>query len=310
MKNLAEWLTTEPWRGPLAAAALSLLALLTLPVTAWLPAAVVVLARLSGGPRPAMLAGIGAALPITWGFAPALGAIGAAALAAAVLVPPYVAGVLLERSRSLNLVFQVAALSAAALVFLAHLLLGQPASVLAPALEAVRPALEDLSRALTAVGVPSTAEEIGAATAQAAWAATAWLLLLHTMLAQFAALWLFGAIREPGLLGRQFRGLRLGSFVAWLAMAALVVNLGVQLTTGQPWQPAGDVLFVLACAFLFQALAVVHALRDAQVLGIGPVVLCYMAVVLLPMALVGIGFADTWVRFRERFGVAGPTSGA
>jgi len=24
-------------------------------------------------------------------------------------------------------------------------------------------------------------------------------------------------------------------------------------------------------------------------------------VVLVPMALVGIGFADTWVRFRERF---------
>jgi hypothetical protein len=32
-----------------------------------------------------------------------------------------------------------------------------------------------------------------------------------------------------------------------------------------------------------------------------PVVLAYVAVLLVPMALVGIGFADTWVRFRERF---------
>jgi hypothetical protein len=29
--------------------------------------------------------------------------------------------------------------------------------------------------------------------------------------------------------------------------------------------------------------------------------MAYVALVLLPMALVGIGVADTWFRFRERF---------
>jgi len=57
-----------------------------------------------------------------------------------------------------------------------------------------------------------------------------------------------------------------------------------------------------------QALAVVHGLRELQVIGLLPLILAYIAAVLLPMALVGIGFADTWVRFRERF--AGRPGGA
>jgi sulfite exporter TauE/SafE len=108
-------------------------------------------------------------------------------------------------------------------------------------------------------------------------------------------------MREPGLFGREFRALRLGRLVAWAMVAALAASVVVQLVSGKPWQPAQDVLFVLAGAFLIQALAVVHALREAQVLGALPVVLAYLAVALLPMALVGVGIADTWVGFRERF---------
>jgi len=96
--------------------------------------------------------------------------------------------------------------------------------------------------------------------------------------------------------------MKLGHFVAWMAVAALLVSLISQWLTGRAWQPAEDVLFVLACAFLLQALAVVHGLRDAQVIGPALVVLTYAAVALLPMAVVGLGFADTWVRLRERFG--------
>ena len=310
MQKFAEWLTARPARGFLAAAACSVLTLIALPVAAWLPAAVTVLALLAGGPRAAALAALGAAIPIAWTFAPLLGVAGALILAAAVLGPACLAGWLLNTSRSLNLVFQVVALSAAGLVLVAHLVLGNPATVLVPALEAMRPMFEETARVLAAMGVQSTPEQIGAATARVAWATGAWMLMLHTLLALFVALWAFGAAREPGLFGRQFRALRLGSFVAWIAVVALAVNLGARLATGQSWQPAEDVLFVLACAFLLQALAVAHALRDAQVLGTGPLLLCYVAVALLPMAVVGLGFADTWMRFRERFGQAKPQPGA
>jgi hypothetical protein len=61
------------------------------------------------------------------------------------------------------------------------------------------------------------------------------------------------------------------------------------------------VMFVLAAAFLMQALAVVHGLRELQVIGLPSVALAYVAVALVPVALVGIGFADAWIRFRERF---------
>jgi len=185
-------------------------------------------------------------------------------------------------------------------VLLVHLLLGDPTGVLMPLVDHVRPALEETARTLSEMGVQRTPEEIGEATARVAWATAAWMVLLHTMLAMFLGLWAFGSLREPGLFGRQFRAMKLGRFVAWVAVAALGVSLLSQWLTGSAWRPAEDVLFVLACAFLLQALAVVHALRDAQVIGPALVVLTYVAVVLLPMAVVGLGFADSWVRLRER----------
>jgi hypothetical protein len=300
MKKFAEWLTARPSRAFLVGASVSVLTLVALPLTAWLPAGVMVLALLAAGRVTASAAGLGAALPIAWGFSQVFGLGGGLVLAGTVLVPAYLAGNLLERSRSLSFVFQAVTLVACALVLLVHMLLGDPTGVLMPLVDYVRPALEETARTLSEMGVERTPEEIGAATARVAWATAAWMVLLHTMLAMFLGLWAFGSVREPGLFGGQFRAMKLGRFVAWLAVAMLGVSLLSQWLTGTAWQPAEDVLFVLACAFLLQALAVVHALRDAQVIGPALVVLTYVAVVLLPMAVVGLGFADSWVRLRER----------
>jgi hypothetical protein len=109
-------------------------------------------------------------------------------------------------------------------------------------------------------------------------------------------------LREPGLFGREFRMLKLGRVVAWIAVVALTVSLGAQFVFDRILLAADDLVFVLAAAFLLQALAVVHGLRELQVIGLLPVILAYLAVALVPQVLVGIGFADTWVRFRERFG--------
>jgi hypothetical protein len=108
-------------------------------------------------------------------------------------------------------------------------------------------------------------------------------------------------VREPGLFGREFRRLTLGHAIAWLLVAAFLASFVAHRVVAGGWQAVDDVLFVLAAAFLVQALAVVHGLRELQVIGLWPVVLAYVAVILVPMALVAIGFADTWVRFRERF---------
>lgn len=309
MKNVAEWLTARPVRGLLVAMLLAVFALFALPVLAWLPAGLLVLALLATGTRAAMLALLGAALPIAWGFSPVIGFGGGLVVAAAVLLPVYAAGSVLVGSRSLSFAFQAVTLGACGLVLLVRLVLGDPTGVLMPLLDVFRPALEETAKALADMGVDKTPEEIGEATARVAWATGAWMLLLHTMLSLFAGLWAFGMMREPGLFGRQFRELRLGTLVAWLAVLALVVSFVTQWASGRAWQPAEDVLFVLAGAFLLQALAIVHSLRGAQVVGPFVVVLAYVAVLLVPMVLVGFGLADTWVRFRERFGARpGPSS--
>ena len=121
------------------------------------------------------------------------------------------------------------------------------------------------------------------------------------VLAQFAGLWAYGRLREPGLFAREFRQLRLGRVIAWLLVAAFAVSLVAQRVFAPGWQAADDVVFVLAAAFLVQALAVVHGLRELQVIGVVPLALAYLSILALPSLLVAIGLVDTWLKFRERF---------
>ncbi len=301
MTALLQWTTANPFRAFLAAGFAALVALLALPMAAWLPAAVVVLGLLAGGPPLAIAAGAGAALALVWAFGPVFGAGPAFLIAAAALLPSALAAVVLERSRSLGFVFQALTLASCLLVLSIHGLLGDPVRALAPVIVKLEPMLQRTAETLSQMGIESSPEQIGQATARVAWATLGWMVLLHAFLAQCAGLWAFSRTREAGLFGREFRKLRLGSFIAVLLVAAFLASLVSHRVTAGGWQAVDDVLFVLAAAFLVQALAVVHGLRELQVIGVVPVILAYVAVLLVPMALVGIGFADTWVRFRERF---------
>ena len=301
MTALLQWTTANPFRAFLAAGFAALVSLLALPMAAWLPAGVVVLGLLAGGPPVAVAAGAGAALALVWAFAPTFGPGPAFLIAVAALLPSVLAAVVLEKSRSLRFVFQALTVASCLLVLAIHGLLGDPVRALAPVIEKLEPMLQRTAETLSQMGIESSPEQIGQATARVAWATLGWMVLLHAFLAQCAGLWAFSRTREPGLFGREFRALRLGGFIAWLLAAAFIASFVAHRLTGTGWPAVDDVLFVLAAAFLVQALAVVHGLRELQVIGVVPVVLAYVAVLLVPMALVGIGFADTWVRFRERF---------
>src|SRR5688572_10132044 len=301
MTALLQWTTANPLRAFLAAGAAAFVALLALPMAAWLPAGVVVLGLLAGGASVAAAAAAGASIALLWAFSPICGPAPAIAIAIAALAPSALAALALERSRSLSFVFQALTVACCLLVLAIHGLVGDPVRALAPVIAELEPMLRRTAEALSQMGIESSPAEIGAVTARAAWATLGWMVLLHAFLAQCAGLWGFGRLREPGLFGREFRSLKLGRFTAWLLVATFLASLaGNRLATGG-WQAIDDVVFVLAAAFLVQALAVVHGLRELQVIGAGPVVLAYVAAILVPMALVGIGFADTWVRFRERF---------
>lgn len=301
MTALLQWTTANPFRAFLAAGLAALVALVALPMAAWLPAGVIVLGLLAGGPPVALAAGAGAAIALVWAFAPAFGPGPALLIAVAALLPSALAAAVLEKSRSLSFVFQALTVASCLLVLAIHGLLGDPVRALAPVIVQLEPMLQRTAETLSQMGIESSPEQIGAATARVAWATLGWMVLLHAFLAQCAGLWAFSRTRERGLFGREFRGLKLGGFIAWMLVVAFVASFVSHRMTGTGWQAVDDVLFVLAAAFLVQALAVVHGLRELQVIGIVPVVLAYVAVILVPMALVGIGFADTWVRFRERF---------
>jgi Predicted membrane protein (DUF2232) len=301
MTALLQWTTANPFRAFLAAGFAALISLIALPMAAWLPAGVVVLSLLAGGPPVAVAAGTGAAIALVWAFAPAFGPGPAFLIAIAALLPSALAAAALERSRSLSFVFQALTVASCLLVLAIHGLLGDPVRALAPVIEKLEPMLQRTAETLSQMGIESSPEQIGQATARVAWATLGWMVLLHAFLAQCAGLWAFSRTREPGLFGREFRRLMLGKFIACLLVAAFLASFVAHRVSGTGWHAVDDVLFVLAAAFLVQALAVVHGLRELQVIGIVPVVLAYVAVLLVPMALVGIGFADTWVRFRERF---------
>jgi hypothetical protein len=301
MTALLNGMTANPVRAFLAAGLASFVALLALPMAAWLPAGVVVLGLLAAGPGVALAAAAGGAVALAWVFQPTFGTGPAVAIALVAIAPSLLGAFALERSRSLGFVFQALTVAACLLVLAIHGLLGDPVRALAPILAELEPLLQRTAGTLSQMGIDSSPEELGVATARVAWATLGWMVLLHAFLAQCAGLWAFGRLREPGLFGREFRRLALGRVIACLLVAAFLASLAAHRFAGQGWQPVDDVLFVLAAAFLVQALAVVHGLRELQVIGAGPVVLAYVAVFLVPMALVGIGFADTWVRFRERF---------
>ncbi len=301
MTALLKWMTANPVRAFLAAGLASLVALVALPMAAWLPAGLVVFGLLASGPAVALAAAAGAALALVWAFSPVFGAGPAIAIALVALLPSMLAAVSLERSRSLSFVFQALAIACCLLVLAIHGLLGDPEGVLMPLIGKLEPMLRRTAETLSQVGIDRSPEEIGAATARAAWATLGWMVLLHAFLAQCAGLWAFSRLRQPGLFGQEFRSLRLGRFIAWTLVAAFAASLVAHRLPGHGWQAVDDILFVLAAAFLVQALAVVHGLRELQVIGTVPVILAYVGVILVPMALVGIGFADTWVRFRERF---------
>ncbi len=300
MTALLHWVTANPARVFLAAGVASFLALIALPVAAWLPAGVVVLAWLASGSVAAGAAVAGAALVLAWAFASTFGLAAALIIATAVLLPSILAAIALSETRSLSFAFQALTAGACLLVLAIHGLLGEPQGVLMPLISELEPMLRQTAETLSRFGIQRSPEEIGAATARVAWATLGWMVLLHALLAQCAGLWALGRLREPGLFGREFRQLKLGRFMAWTLVAAFAVSLLAHRVAAPGWQAADDVLFVLAAAFLLQALAVVHGLRELQVIGLLSVILAYVAVVLVPMALVGIGLADTWFRFRER----------
>ena len=102
---------------------------------------------------------------------------------------------------------------------------------------------------------------------------------------------------NPGGFQTEFHQLRYGRAVA--SVALLIIGIGLVLTNSYT---IGLITIVLA-VYLFQGLAIVHALIKLKKLGTGWLVAVYALSAILPQMLVilgGVGLIDTWLDSRRR----------
>lgn len=116
------------------------------------------------------------------------------------------------------------------------------------------------------------------------------------------ARWWHAVLDNPGGFAREFRALRLNARAAPVVIAIAVLALVANDATGGL---AGDLLGPAVVPYLFQGLAVAHAVVAAREAPGWWLVSMYAALALLPpyaAALVAVaGLSDTWLRLRERW---------
>ncbi|MGH8127753.1 MAG: DUF2232 domain-containing protein [Gammaproteobacteria bacterium] len=198
----------------------------------------------------------------------------------------------LKASRSLALAFAVAALVGCAVVVGQLVLITDPfamwQAILTSALEPLK-ALRGLSAAQWQQDLKAMAQLMpGMSAAGGVVGAGAMMLLARYFQAR--------QIR-PGAFGEEFRRLRLGHVVTVIASLILVLRLVLD-------GPVLDNLAIVMLAlFLFQGLAVIHALRLARGWSRWVLVVFYILLALLPLWLLGLvsgaGLVDNWFDFRR-----------
>jgi hypothetical protein len=274
----------------------ALLGLLSAPFALFAPlaipsAGVVVLSGLRYGLREALFVVASAALIV--GIGHMLSGAGAA-IALILVIGLWLPGAgmaeLLRRSRSLSLCLQVAVVGVAVLALL-RFATGDPVAQMQSLLETRRLELEgalqaqintetmaDLSRALTAVA-------FGGA-------------VVTLMVSLFLGRWWETLVGAPGTFAAEFRRLRMGIVLAIAFAVAVVAQV---LTKGVVFD---SLVCVLGVGFVFQGLAVLHAVAVAQGLSGGWIIALYLALIVTAFyaaTIIGlVGWADTWLDLRQR----------
>lgn len=276
-------------------AALSLL----IPPISYLSGAIVALATLRNGASEGGLIVAGSAAlagAFTWFMVgtpyPVI------AFAAITWLPVWLLAGVLRTSGSQGAALATAAAMGAALTVAFHLTLGDPAGWW-------REVLDEFINQRFAPSDPAAQARIDELLDAWAPAMTAFLGAAVTfgfVLTLLLARWWHAVLDNPGGFGREFRELRIdrrmGIVVAVLALATLVFN---RASGGL----AADLLAPAATIFLFQGLAVAHAVVAAREASVGWLVGLYVLLGLLPphvgVVLACLGFVDSWVDLRRRW---------
>jgi len=304
-RAIAAWLTEHPWR-PLIASALCgalvqlmqqlpLLQLTVLPFTL-AACAIPVLSVLRFDTRLGLAAaavGAGSQCWIVYLLAPMVMAGTYPGIVLAFFGPALLA-VLLKRTGSLNLCFQVAVLTTGLLLALVHVALPDPVGVW-------KPVLAELLNAMQPTGLSQADRDAFlAAVARPMWGALGAFALATVFGALLLGRWWDSLLRsEPGAFGREYQMLRLG------------VALGIAVTVLFLLAMTSDALLiawlatVALMALTFQGLAAAHRSRAGGRLKLGWLAAIYLLLI-VPLSnivtmfvLASWGFVDNWLRPRR-----------
>jgi hypothetical protein len=294
-RAIAAWLTEHPWRPVVAIAFCGALSQMMLPFTV-IACAIPVLTVLRFDAKlgfAVAAVGAGAACGIVYSLAPTVMPGTYPGIALTFLSPAALA-VLLKRTRSLNLCFQVAVLVAGLLLVVVHEALPDPIGVW-------KAPLTQLLDSMQAPGLTQADREaIVTAFAPPMWGALGAIALATVFGVLLLGRWWESLLLpQAGAFGTEYRRLRLG------------IALGVVVTVLFVLAMATDVVLIswlTSVAFMaltFQGLAAAHRSRAGGKLKVGWLAAIYLLLivplsnVLTMFVLASWGFVDNWLRPRQ-----------
>ncbi|WP_066919086.1 hypothetical protein [Steroidobacter denitrificans] len=293
-RAIAAWLTTHPWRAACAGAICGALSPQMMLPFMILAGAIPVLAALRFDARTALgIAATGAAAaawvvfsasqPLWWILAGIL----------VLFFSPALLALLLKRTGSMNLCFQVAVLGSAGLLIMVYLALADPVAVWTELLLQV---LDSMAAAGLRIEGDRTA--LVQVWARTMWGALAALTLAMTLGGLFLGRWWQSLLQAPGEFGREYRQLRLG-----LTLGAIITGVFIlALTTESPL--AASLAWIAFVSLAFQGLAAAHRSKAGGRLNRGWLAAIYVLLIVpLSMSITVFvlaiwGYADNWLRPR------------
>lgn len=294
-RAIAAWLTEHPWRAVIAIAFCGALSQLIPPLTVF-ACAIPVLSVLRFDARIGLAvaaAGVVAASWITYSLVSAA-MTGTYVGIVLTFFGPLALALLLKRSRSLNLCFQVAVLSIAVLLTVVHVALPDPVAFW-------KPLLMEMLDSMQAAGIDMGRDRdaLVAAWASAMWGALGALTLAAVFGSMLLGYWWETLLRAPGAFGAEYRNLRLG-----IALSVTVTVVFVlAMTIDSPLVSALAWLAVVALAF--QGLSAAHRSLAGGRLNRGWLAAIYVLLIvplsmMVTMFVLAVwGFADNWLRPRR-----------
>ncbi|MCB1762024.1 MAG: DUF2232 domain-containing protein [Gammaproteobacteria bacterium] len=296
MRFLASLAMRGRSQAAMVATVLAILAL-PLPPLSILSAAVIALVALRQGLREGMLlitfSGVACALLAQLLFGQALPVVGYVLL---MWLPVWVLGGVLRINRSLGTTLSVALLLGVLALAVQYLQSQDPVNAWRELLQPFIASLVEaqlVDQAISQQLVESMAEWMPGAIAAG--------FVMQAMFALIIARWWQSGLYNPGGFKEEFHQLRLPRFLAVISLLMLTLNW-LQPETGL----VTYLTLLLLTGWLFQGVALVHALQTRPGFSIGWLVAMYallpFAMPYLVSALAIVGFADTWFDFRARLG--------